>query len=144
MRNNNEDNFIKMTILILALILMMFLVKDSLEVTASPNYFVGDPQIIRSTCYIDTGTTFSGVETRHGICAMKEEWIGCVAMLWKVEADGSIGDFIGYYEVLDTGGAKWLKNGTCIDIWCDGMKEVEQWQSDIGDYVYIKLYKGVG
>ena len=29
--------------------------------------------------------------------------MGCAAALYDVKEDGSIGDFIGYYEVLDTG-----------------------------------------
>lgn len=112
------------------------------EVKAEMEY--NEPVVVRSTCYIDKGYTASGAYTRHGIAAAKKEWIGCVAALYQVNEDGSIGEFIGYYEILDTGSASWLKDGTAIDVWCDGMDEVHEWQTNNGDYVYMQLIEGEG
>ena len=119
-----------------------------------------EPVKVRCTCYIDSGTTASGKETRPGIMAGKPEWIGCVACVNAVNEDGSIGEFIGYYEILDTGyGAETgvgqskiftdrtlgtIELGTTADIYQPTMHQAEEWVDQWGDYVYIKLIKGVG
>lgn len=109
--------------------------------------------MIRCTCYTDTGITASGQHTRDGIIAGKREWMGCAAALYKVKEDGSIGEFIGLYEVLDTGAGidtdgdgygDSLDNGTSIDVWVPNDAAVREWQQAHGDYVYIILYRGVG
>lgn len=119
-----------------------------------------DPQKIRCTCYIDNGITASGQYTRPGIIAAKKEWIGCVAELNAVNPDGSIGEFIGYYEILDTGygietgyGQSKIKkgktlgtieSGQSVDVWMPTMHQANEWVSLYGDYVYIKIIRGEG
>jgi len=119
-----------------------------------------DSQIVRCTCYIDHGTTASGQQTRPGIMAAKREWIGCVACVNAVNPDGSIGEFIGYYEILDTGygietgyGESKIKkgrtlgsieSGQSVDIWMPTMHQAEEWVSTYGDYVYVKIIQGEG
>lgn len=111
------------------------------------------PTVIRCTCYTDTGITASGQHTRDGIIAGKREWTGCAAALYDVNEDGSIGDFIGYYEVLDTGAGidtdgdglgDSIINGQSIDVWLPDDAAVSEWQRAHGDYCYIFLIKGVG
>lgn len=111
------------------------------------------PTQIRCTCYTDSGTTAGGQQTRPGIIAGKREWIGCAAALYDVNDDGSIGDFIGYYEVLDTGTGidtdgdgygDSIINGTSIDVWVPNDEAVREWQQDHGDYIYLYLIPGVG
>ena len=62
-----------------------------------------EPVKVRCTCYLDTGTTASGAQTRPNIMAAKREWIGCVAEVNEINEDGSVGEFIGLFEILDTG-----------------------------------------
>ena len=111
------------------------------------------PTKIRCTCYTDHGTTASGKQTRNGIIAGKREWMGCAAALYDVNEDGSIGQFIGYYEVLDTGAGidtdgdghgDSIINGTSIDVWVPDDAAVREWQQEHGDYVAIYLIPGVG
>lgn len=78
------------------------------------------------TCYIDTGTCFTGCQTRRGIAASSESLIGYTAVVWTTD-----GEFIGYYEILDKIGTKWGRSGTLeephvIDIWCEDMEEAKR------------------
>lgn len=109
-----------------------------------------NPVVIRCTCYLDSGTTYSGVQTRRGIVAGKKEWQGCVAALYEVNEDGSMGDFIGYFEVLDTGygietpSGGSIQTGQSIDVWQPSQSALNSWVRNFGDTVYIKLVRGEG
>jgi hypothetical protein len=105
-----------------------------------------EPQKIRCTCYNLHGITKSGSYTRDGILAGKEEWIGKGAILYEVKEDGSLGDFIGYYEFKDTGygieGS--IQNGTSIDVWVPDDTAVQEWVDTYGDYAYLQIVEGEG
>lgn len=119
-----------------------------------------EPIKVRCTYYFDDGKTASGQEVREGIMASKPEWIGCVACVNAVNEDGSIGEFIGLYEILDTGyGAETgvgessilkgktlgtIETGETVDIWMPTQHQADEWMSLYGDHVYIKLVRGVG
>lgn len=94
---------------------------------------------VRTTLYTLHGTTASGVQAHHGCISGKKEWLGCSVMMFGVAEDGTPGEFIGYYEFSDTGGTKGLNNGTVIDVWCEDMDEVREWQRIHGDYTYILI-----
>lgn len=89
-------------------------------------------QQIKTTAYMLDGTTASGRHTRRGICA-GQEWMveqaiesgtgSWVAMIWT--ADGT--EFLGYYEVLDTGGTEAIKNGYVVDVWFSTYEECVEW-----------------
>ncbi len=63
--------------------------------------------------------------------AGKREWLGKTCAIYSVASDGSIGDFMGYYEFRDTGfgndkdgnGIGSIQEGTCIDIYFDTKEE---------------------
>ena len=145
-------------ILIIALMMLSFWL--CLYANAEPSDPFSEPVKVRCTCYIDDGITASGQYVRPGIMAGKPEWIGCVACVNAVNEDGSIGEFIGYYEILDTGyGAETgvgqskifsertlgtIETGETVDIYQPTMHQAEEWIDQWGDYVYIKLIKGVG
>ena len=101
---------------------------------------------IRCTCYTGYNKTYTGKQPYDGcrIIAGKKEWLGSVAALYSVKKDGSKGNFLGYYEVADTGSAKSLNNGTSIDLWRTDLDEAQDWVEVIGDYVYMELIKGEG
>jgi 3D (Asp-Asp-Asp) domain-containing protein len=67
---------------------------------------------IEATAYCDYGYTKSGCMVREGICAMNNEYLGKTAIVYSEEME-----FIGIYEVLDTGSDYRLKGGQCIDIY---------------------------
>ena len=118
---------------------------------------VGDPFIepvkIRCSCYCEHGKTATGAKTRYGIAAGKKEWLGYVAELNAINPDGSVGEFIGYFEFKDTGAGMdsdgdgkgdTIINGQSIDIWINSLPEAYKWRDKYGDYVYIKIIKGKG
>lgn len=94
---------------------------------------------VRCTCYTIDGITASGQHTRQGIVAGKKEWLGCVAVLYDIN-----GEFIGFYEVLDTGGTNAIRSGKTIDVWVEDDEAVREWQRKFGDYVYIQIIEAEG
>lgn len=108
---------------------------------------------IRCTCYCEHGITASGQKTRYGIVAGKKDWLGCVATLYAINEDGSIGEFIGQFEFKDTGAGMdtdgdgkgdSIKNGQSIDVWINSLPEAYKWRDKYGDYVFIKIIRGEG
>lgn len=75
-----------------------------------------EPNLIKAhaTAYCLNGKTASGTEVREGICAMSDSsLIGMTAVVYQRMPDGSIGDYIGIYEIEDTG-----CSDNVIDVWC--------------------------
>ena len=111
------------------------------------------PQPVRCTCYIDRGTTASGIQTRNGIIAGRKEWLGMAAVLYEVKEDGTLGDFIGCYEFCDTGAGidtdgdgngDTIKTGNSVDVWQPSMTNARAWIREHGDYVYMQIVDGKG
>ena len=108
---------------------------------------------IRATCYCEHGLTYSGAYTREGIIAGRKEDIGDVAAIYAVAEDGGVGEFIGYFEVLDCGagfdtdgdgkGDSTIK-GRTIDVFRNNIDGVKSWIKRYGDFVYIKLIEAEG
>lgn len=74
-----------------------------------------EPSLIkmRATAYCIDGITATGKETRKGICATGDSrYLGMTAVVYQRLPDGSIGDFIGIYEIEDTGCSEHV-----IDVW---------------------------
>lgn len=91
----------------------------------------GDPIPIELTAYCIDGTTASGKHTREGIVAGKKEWIGMTVILYDENME-----YIGTYEVLDTGGKK-IRQGKVIDIWLPTYDECIQFGRQKGYYQLI-------
>lgn len=108
---------------------------------------------LRATCYCEHGLTYSGSYTREGIIAGRKEDIGSVAAIYAVAEDGGVGEFIGYFEVLDCGagfdtdgdgkGDSTIK-GKTIDVFRNDMQRVKRWIKTYGDYVYVKIIEAEG
>ena len=93
-----------------------------------------DAYRVRCTCYLPTGNkTAGGVYPYEGIIATNREHLGQTAALYTEDME-----LIGYFESLDTGGHKELKNGTRIDVYRKNMKRAKKWIKKYGDYVYIE------
>lgn len=127
---------------VVLILLVMCMKTENVNATES----FEQPQIIRCTCYCDQGYTKSGQWVREGIIAGKEEWMGKAAYLYEVKEDGSIGDFIGIYEFLDTGyginGS--LIEGTSVDVYQPTLERCYEWIGEYGDYVYMQIIDGKG
>lgn len=132
-----------MTLLLVINLISSSLCSIDVHAARSIDYYKA-PQVVRATCYVQTGITKSGQHTREGVLAGRKEWLGCAAVLYKVNKNGTIGEAIGIYEFLDTGGTKGLNNGTVIDVWVDGMDGLETWVNTYGDYVYLQIIPAQG
>ena len=104
----------------------------------------GEPFRAECTAYCDSGITASGKPTVEGLTlGGAPEWIGCMAVLYEVDDDGTIGDFIGLYEVMDTG---WGRDGDAlrgetVDIFMEDYDACIQWgRRD----VYVQIIDGKG
>ena len=140
-------------ILKLAIILALFLSIFSIRYFNIKAQSTTELTKIRCTCYIDSGITASGQVTRDGVIAGRREDIGKTAALYRYNADGSVGEFIGYYEFLDTGAGidtdgdgegDSIKKGLSIDVWKSSMTEVNDWITEYGDYVYMEVIEAEG
>ncbi|MCI5874464.1 MAG: hypothetical protein PUJ55_10830 [Clostridiales bacterium] len=103
-----------------------------------------EPFIVECTAYCDDGVTASGKPTIEGqTLAGAREWIGCMAVLYEVDEDGSIGDFIGMYEFSDTGYGKDgdIPRGETVDIFMREEDACVEWgRRD----VYVQIIRGEG
>lgn len=73
-------------------------------------------QQMEVTAYCYGTTRCDGGAVRTGICAGKSEWQGKVAAIY-LDNNGTLGEFLGYFEILDTGGDERIQNGTVLDIY---------------------------
>lgn len=121
---------------------LLLIVTMSKNITVNP---YGDPQLIRCTCYTsDEGAiTASGQPVREGIVASKPEYIGKCACVIYENDNGQVGELIGVFEVLDTGG-ELIKSGERIDVYRDSLEGCYDWISEYGDYVFIQIIPTVG
>ena len=112
-----------------------------------------DIQRVRCTCYIHSGITYSGQQTREGVVAGKKEWIGKAVALYENDEDNNPGEFIGYFEFLDTGLGidtdgdgigDTITRGKSIDVYRYTMEDAKAWIAEHGDYVFMKVIDAEG
>lgn len=72
---------------------------------------------IEATAYCYGTTTCTGKPIREGIAAMSKRYLGMTAYVYTEDENGQVLDYIGTYEIEDTGGDERIKNGNCIDIY---------------------------
>lgn len=127
--------------LLLVILIMFLIMRIALRVNAQE-----EPKMVkyRMTVYCDSGVTKSGQYTRDGIVAMNNEMLGKSVALYRYNLDGSVGEFIGWYEVLDTGSNAELKAGKRIDVYKESIDLCWDWIAEYGDYVYAIIYDAVG
>lgn len=99
-----------------------------------------------ATAYCLQGTTASGEPVREGICACRPDWIGKYLAVYQKLPDGSVGDLIGIYECLDTGGTA-VANGYIVDVWQPDMTRCQEFMNKVYEdgcrgRVYIQVFEG--
>lgn len=72
---------------------------------------------IEATAYCYGTTTCTGKPVREGYAAMSKKYLGMTAIVYTEDKNGNPLDYIGIYEIEDTGGDERIKNGKCIDIY---------------------------
>lgn len=102
-----------------------------------------------ATAYCQCGVTASGEYTRDGICAGKDEWLGKTIILYQRLPNNKIGEQIGIYECLDTGGTPGLKEGKVIDVWCQDLDTCQEFMNLVYEdgcqgHVYIQVIDADG
>ena len=153
---NSKRNIMLELIATLVIIAVMVVASNSDSYSAQPAKdwtYYQKPQPVRCTCYIEHGITASGIQTRNGIIAGRKEWLGMAAVLYEVKEDGTLGDFIGYYEFCDTGAGidtdndgigDTIESGNSVDVWQPSMESARAWVKEHGDYVYMQIVPAVG
>ena len=153
---NSKRNIMLELIATLVIIAVMVVASNSDSYSAQPAKdwtYYQKPQPVRCTCYIEHGITASGIQTRNGIIAGRKEWLGMAAVLYEVKEDGTLGDFIGYYEFCDTGAGidtdndgigDTIESGNSVDVWQPSMESARAWVKVHGDYVYMQIVPAVG
>jgi len=106
-------------------------------------------QLMRVTCYCPescpgTRTASGTVPIPNYTCGARSDLIGSVAMVYEQNADGTIGEFVGLYEVQDTGSAKRIQSGKSIDIYQANLTDAKAFVKAHGDYLYVQIIKGKG
>lgn len=121
----------------------------SCEVSAMPdiqtdNPFT-EPQLMRVTCYhYNSGVTADGsIPKANYTCGARRDLIGCMALVWENDS-GQPGEFIGMYEIEDTGGADRIQTGRSIDIYQESYADCEAFINAHGDYQFVLYVKGEG
>ena len=84
-----------------------------------------DVQFIKmhTTAYCLHGVTGSGGTTHPGIAA-SDPHLGEIAVIYTVD-----GEYLGMYEVTDTGGTEGIRSGKVIDVWFDSYDECKDWMT---------------
>lgn len=97
-----------------------------------PGYYEFNPypdaieKHIEATAYCYGTTTCTGKKVREGYAAMSKRYLGMTAIVYEQDECGQPIDYIGTYEIEDTGGDERIKNGNCIDIYIPDYKEAKE------------------
>lgn len=137
---------------VLTIILIAVLTTSSILPSKAAENEMGKPFKIYTTAYYYGEITASGAPVREGIAAAKKEWMGLTAIIYRYEPDGSIGEVLGIFEILDTGfggdadgdGIGSIQEGKCIDIYRSGAAGVQEWMELTGGKVYVQLINAKG
>ena len=112
-----------------------------------PGYYEFDPypdaieKHIEATAYCHGEITKSGKKVRAGMAAMSERYLGMTAVVYEADENGQPSEYIGTYEIEDTGGDYRIRNGNCIDIYIpDHEKAMEFGRKQV--VVYLLEAKG--
>ena len=92
------------------------------------------------TAYCTGTIRCDGGPARTGVCAGASRYYGKTAAIYE-NVGGQPGEFLGYYEVLDTGGDYRIQNGTCLDVYLETEWECIQWGRK---NVLVVMLDGVG
>lgn len=112
-------------ILIIGIILIcMISISASADSLKWPEVFESDEvefHKMHTTAYCLHGVTGSGGTTHPGIAAC-DPYLGQIAVIYTLE-----GEYLGMYEVTDTGGTDAIRAGHVIDVWFDDLEQCKEW-----------------
>ncbi len=131
----------KVISVILVIAMLLTVMFYALPVNAAEEYPI---KKMRVTCYTypEGSITASGCEVREGIVAAKKSWMNALVILYDTDMN-----FIGYFEVKDTGfgidkdgdGVGSIQEGTSIDVFRSSLDRCYEWTERYGDYCYVQI-----
>lgn len=87
-----------------------------------------------ATAYCLQGKTYTGHKVRKGIAATGDKsLVGKTVIVYQRLPDGSMGDYVGIFEIEDTGCSQ-----NVLDVWCPTLEECQ----DFMDAVYQNSAQG--
>lgn len=131
----------KKVITILMLIVIMLLATSGARADGLKHtelFETGEFEEMLTTAYCLHGTTATGGTTRPGIAACNTH-VGEIAVIYTME-----GEYLGMFEITDTGGTDGLMAGTVIDVWFDTLEECEEWMRITQGRAMVRWIGGVG
>ena len=114
----------KVMIIGLILIICLLSISASAEGLRYPEVFESSEvefHKMHTTAYCLHGVTGSGGTTHPGIAAC-DPYLGQIAMIYSLD-----GEFLGMYEVTDTGGTEAIRQGKVIDVWFPDLEQCKEW-----------------
>lgn len=93
---------------------------------------------MHTTAYCLHGVTANGGYTRPYTAACNPH-LGDIAIVYSMD-----GDFLGMYEITDTGSTNGLQSGRVIDVWRVDYTQCESWMKLTGGKVRVKWVEGEG
>lgn len=131
----------KIVSVLLVILMLLLTILWGLPANASEKHPVRE---MRVTCYTypPGSITASGSEVREGIVAARKDWMGALVVLYDMDMN-----FIGYFEVKDTGfgidkdgdGIGSIQEGTSIDVFRNSTERCREWIERYGDYCYVQI-----
>lgn len=91
-----------------------------------------------TTGYLITGTTATGGTTRPGIAANNFH-VGEIAVCYTVD-----GEYLGQFEVTDTGGSDGMQSGVVLDVWFPSEEDAKEWMRITQGRVMVQWISGNG
>jgi 3D (Asp-Asp-Asp) domain-containing protein len=114
----------KVITILLLIVICLLSISASAEGLRYPEVFENSDiqwHKMATTAYMIHGTTATGGTTHPGIAAA-DPYLGMVAMIYSMD-----GEFLGMYEVTDTGGTEAIRQGKVIDVWFPDLEQCKEW-----------------
>lgn len=114
--------------------------------------YAAQPELVkmRATAYLDTGNkTYTGKTGHLGIAGASKNHIGQTALIYQRLPGDVLGEFIGIYEIEDTGSAEGASKGYVIDTWQPDMDSCQKFMDRVyedgcGGKVFVIFVDAVG
>lgn len=97
-----------------------------------------DMELMYTTAYYCGEITANGSKVHHGGAACNPH-LGDVAIVYNLE-----GEYLGTYEINDTGSSEGLQNGDVIDVYRKNLTMCNSWMKLTGGRVYVQWVHGNG
>ena len=82
---------------------------------------------MHATAYCLKGKTYTGHKVRKGIAATGDKsFVGKTVIVYQRKENGEMGDYIGIYEIEDTGCSQ-----NVLDVWCPTLEDCQEFMEAV-------------